>query len=452
MSSDYITPHEAALAVVATGMKKARLFPDVLVALLFMGGVLFTTGGMLYVMVEGELEGLFDSNPAIARLVQGALYPIGLFFVVMMGVELYNANTFYLTVAWLRGGVHPLDIAINWVVSYIFNLVGTIFVCYIWVKFSGVGTTKGYVAGSISTTLAKCDQPFHHTLIRAIVGNFYVALGLYILLLARPIHVRFLALWLPIFVFVLLGFTHTIADMYLVLMGIINGAPVGVGTAAWKVLLPGAIGNGIGGCAFGLFFPYYFHLLVVERDSRRLNLPEYEERDEQPELGVDSRVVRQKVGEVDNAEELPQEPEELPMIDEDLDSLDLLANEPAPPIRRLLTNLRRPSTGRSILSRRTTATLRRRFRSPAGVFPVLGMGAPMRKEYTLAVGLLQAHAEDETPGDVQLGGQLMRAFSRRGSNGTRGSNGSRALRDLDDLEKGVAPDELPPTRSRDRTP
>ena len=33
----------------------------------------------------------------------------------------------------------------------------------------------------------------------------------------------------------------------LVTMGLINGAPISVGKAAWKVFLPGAIGNIIGG-------------------------------------------------------------------------------------------------------------------------------------------------------------------------------------------------------------
>ena len=41
------------------------------------------------------------------------------------------------------------------------------------------------------------------------------------------------------------------------------------------------------------------HIFVVEQDRKKLELPEYELRDEQPELNQDSRVVRQKKSKFD---------------------------------------------------------------------------------------------------------------------------------------------------------
>ena len=52
----YLTTHETALAVVATAMKKARLRIDTLALSSLMGGILFSTGGMLYVLVESYLS------------------------------------------------------------------------------------------------------------------------------------------------------------------------------------------------------------------------------------------------------------------------------------------------------------------------------------------------------------------------------------------------------------
>ena len=48
---------------------------------------------------------------------------------------------------------------------------------------------------------------------------------------------------------------------------------------------------------FGVVITWYLHIYVVERDRAALNLPQYELRDEQPELNQDSRVVRKRAPE-----------------------------------------------------------------------------------------------------------------------------------------------------------
>ncbi len=58
----YITPHEAALAVVATSMKKSRLKWDLLVINSIMGAFLFSAGGMLDLMCQAQNQGLVDNE------------------------------------------------------------------------------------------------------------------------------------------------------------------------------------------------------------------------------------------------------------------------------------------------------------------------------------------------------------------------------------------------------
>ena len=85
MDNLYLTTYEAALAVVATAMKKARLRIDVLVINSLMGGMLFTTGGMLYDLIRAGFSGINETNPGVISLLQGICYPIGLFYVVILG-------------------------------------------------------------------------------------------------------------------------------------------------------------------------------------------------------------------------------------------------------------------------------------------------------------------------------------------------------------------------------
>ncbi|KAG2731205.1 hypothetical protein G9P44_005621 [Scheffersomyces stipitis] len=436
----YLTTHETALAVVATAMKKARLRIDTLALSSLMGGILFSTGGMLYVLVESYCPGLRESNPGIIYLIQGALFPIGLFYVVIMGVDLFNSNILFFSTALCRGAVSFLDLFISWFVSYWLNLVGNIFVCYIICHYSHVSQEPSFIEGSITVVETKVKFSFVANLIKAIAGNFFVSLAIYLQLMAKPLHVKLIMMVLPIFSFVAMGFTHAVADMYLLIMGTINGAPVSVGELAWKLFLPGALGNIIGGSFFGVVITWYLHLVVVERDQRQLHLPQYEVRDEQPELGMDSRVVRQQPS-VEITEEFPTLEEKLgeERLSSDSSNLEVYRSRS----RLISSDLARISSRATGISRITTRTIRTAKKSPKNVFPVYGMGPASSKDQKIASGrddyddndtnsMYSASQElgpNEVPSADYIGEQLRKVISRKGS-----SAGSNLRRKVSDLE------------------
>lgn len=419
--SNYLTTYEAALAVVATGMKKARLPLDTLVINSFLGGLLFATGGMLHVMVQSELPEIHKSDPGIIFLIQGLVYPIGLFYVVVMGVELFNSNILYFTVAYARRAVSLLDVTISWMISYWFNLVGNIFVCYIICHYSHVTSSENFISGSIAIVEAKVSYTFTQTLIKAMAGNFFVCLAIYLQLMAKPLHVKFMMMVLPIFSFVSMGFTHAVADMFVMILGLVNKAPVPVREVAWKVFLPGAIGNIIGGCFFSLLLPYYLHIVVVERDQRLLKLPKYDVRDEQPDLNQDSRVVRQRPEEkIDYELETPEVPVDF-SCKTSSSSLDVQSYDNP----QALVDPHDLSRVTSRFSRATTRSGNGHQigRSPANVFPVYGMGPPLERERSIASGrgdedndTASVHTAktslEREPSAAFIGEQLRRALGR----------------------------------------
>ncbi|EGV62241.1 hypothetical protein CANTEDRAFT_95131 [Yamadazyma tenuis ATCC 10573] len=257
-------------------------------------------------------------------------------------------------------------------------------------------------------------------------GNFYVALAVYLQIMAKPLHVKFILIFLPIFSFVGLGFTHSVADMFVLTMGLVNGSSHSVGEIAWKVFLPGALGNMIGGTFFGIVIPWYSHIYSVEQDQRLLNLPQYELRDEQPEINSDSRVVRER-RRVSSA-----------IIDEKpkTHSTDISGStsvEQFSPPQGLYDDtsivsdssharsLSRVATGASLHSRHTSLRSRSHsFRSPKNVFPVYGMGEPLERERTIASGKYEDAPEPMTDdGDVEsersaefVGTRIKRILSR----------------------------------------
>lgn len=437
----YITPHQAALALVATAMKKARLTIDVLALNCILGGVVFSAGPLMYLAVHSESPELWDKNPGVLVVLGSIVISIGLFYVVILGADLFNSNVLFFTVGLLRGAVSIWDVLLSWSFSWIGNIAGSLFVSYVIVYLSGIGKSEEWKLSSIKISEQKASSTFMETFLKGIGGNFFVAMAIYLQLLSKPFHVKFLGVLIPIFTLACIGFTHVVADESIFFIGMLNGADVSVGKYIWKVLIPSSVGNMIGGAAFGIYIPFYLHLVVVERDQKKLSLPEYEERDEQPELNVDSRVVR-----------VPREEVEAENDDDDEDSTDRENNEylsektaqgessdvtdtdvhpylepvrttRSRPVSDISLNTSDGSIPLSLISddrfravshpnvrinkayssqvlrtAKTSPNLKKRkslLRSPPGVFPVRGMGEPLMKEKTIQNGCYTERHKDK---------------------------------------------------------
>lgn len=438
--TNYIPPHEAALAVVATGMKKARLSIDSLILNAFVGGFLFSTGSIMYLSAHAQSPDLFKDNPGILDLISSITFGIGLFYVVILGVDLFNSNILYFSVAFLHGSVTIFDVALSWIVSFFMNLGGALLFGYLFSHLTHISRTPTFIQISREIAEQKASYSFIETFLKGIGGNIFVCLAIYLQIMAKPIHVKFLLIVIPIFTLAFTGLTHVVADIDILFIGMLNGANVTVGEYIWKLLVPASIGNMLGGFLFSLVLPYYLHTVVVERDRKALNLPQYEAKDEQPDLNMDSRVVRIPKREAEENEEEAESESEDEENDPDnlyekVDTPDVVDNSesnnhfsPLPPLDQSLlesersipsirsdtdssdnasrviatrTNSRTQTTmpvyeslhgstlsgrnssladNKSIIRKRARNRLRRKFRTfrtPLGVFPVRGMADPL---------------------------------------------------------------------------
>lgn len=63
------------------------------------------------------------------------------------------------------------------------------------------------------------------------------------------------AVWFPISAFVAMGFDHSVANMFIIPLGMLRGADVSVSDFLLKNLLPVTLGNIVGGalCVMGLY-------------------------------------------------------------------------------------------------------------------------------------------------------------------------------------------------------
>lgn len=218
----------------------------------FLSGCYIAFGGLVAVSVVGASPAIAASGaPGLARLIFALVFPVGLLLNLSHGGELFTGQTMRATLAVLSNKSTFAQLAQNWVVSFTGNFAGALAILAL-VLASGLFPT-GSPASSFASSLsqAKLSLPFTEALCRAILANWLVCLAVWQASAAKTASDRFFAIWPPIAGFVAAGLEHSVANMFLVPLGLACGAG-GLDLGAFagflgKNLLPVTLGNAIAG-------------------------------------------------------------------------------------------------------------------------------------------------------------------------------------------------------------
>ena len=240
--------------------------------------VLAILAGMFIAMagVGASTASCTVENASLGKFLGAAVFPGGLAMVLIAGSELFTGNTL-LIIPLMEKQVTIGGVLKNWIVVYLGNLVGSLLVSAICVWGGQLGLFSNALAVSaMSTAAAKCSLPFAQALIKGIGCNFLVCIAVWMSFAAKDIAGKFLALYLPILIFVVAGFEHSVANMYYISVGLFAKtnptylqAAVDAGkdltSLTWgnmflANLLPVTIGNIIGGAVL-VGLSYWFAYL-----------------------------------------------------------------------------------------------------------------------------------------------------------------------------------------------
>lgn len=215
----------------------------------FLSGVLsgchIAFGAYLVLSVGGNCPGLAQTNPGLQKIISGAFgLPFGLMMVLIGGGELFTGNTAILTVALLEKKATFKDLLKNWTASYSGNFLGSLLMCAL-VLLSG---TLGAGPQAMAAAAAKTTLPFHQAFFRGVLCNWLVCMAVYMASGASSLASKMVAIWFPISAFIALGLDHSIANMFLIPLGIALGAAnVTPKMFLLNNLLPVTLGNIFGG-------------------------------------------------------------------------------------------------------------------------------------------------------------------------------------------------------------
>eukprot|EP00879_Flechtneria_rotunda_P001112 GHRR01001254.1.p1 GENE.GHRR01001254.1~~GHRR01001254.1.p1 ORF type:complete len:333 (+),score=143.33 GHRR01001254.1:110-1108(+) len=242
-----LSPAEAYQYVAKDGAKKAAMSPFKTFVMALYAGAYIAFGGFLGLAVVNGCPALVQSNPGLAKLLFALVFPVGLTLNTLHGTELFTGNTMKLPAAIYEGKTNLNGLIKNWFWSYSGNFVGSLlFVAA--VVASGVLTAGA--SYPIKTAVAKASLPWAQAFIRAVMANWLVCMAVWSSGAASSLPGKVMGIWPPIAAFVAIGLEHSVANMFLIPLGIALGADITFSHFLTNNLVPVTLGNIVGGLVF----------------------------------------------------------------------------------------------------------------------------------------------------------------------------------------------------------
>ena len=236
------TPAEVAAGFSDLGVRKAGTPAGKLLLLAVLAGMYIAFAGV----------GATIANVVVNKLAGACVFPAGLAMVVVAGSELFTGDNLMLT-SLLDRRITAGKMFLTLLIVYLGNLLGSLLVAFMAVGSGVMGAYAEAVAGAAVT---KATLGFGPALLRGVLCNILVCVAVWMAAAAKTVPGKIVGLFLPIMVFVLCGYEHSVANMYYLPAGMLAAARyalpaegLNLGSALLGNLLPVTIGNMIGGFA-----------------------------------------------------------------------------------------------------------------------------------------------------------------------------------------------------------
>lgn len=239
------TPQETYLGLAEKGATNALMPTDKMLLQSILGGCYVGFGGLLSLSIAGNVPGIAASNPGLQRMIFAALFPMNLLLIMTTGGQLFTGNAASVAAALFEGHVDLRALAKSWAVSLAGNTIG----CGL---FARAAKYTGLLAGgpaelALEMTATKCSQAFGPVVVKAIMCNWLVCMAVFLAGAANDLAGKMVGIWFPISTFVAIGLEHSVANLFLLPLGLLAGAPLSARDVIVKNLVPAVLGNAIAG-------------------------------------------------------------------------------------------------------------------------------------------------------------------------------------------------------------
>ena len=206
------------------------------------------------ILLVFTLSGALDGAP-YTKLLMGIFFSVALSLVVIAGAELFTGNNMVMFAGYLKKTVSLGEVLKLWLICWIGNLVGAILLAFI---YNATGLyTDATLTAMTNTAAMKMTAGFIPLLTRGMLCNMLVCLAVWCGFRSKSESGKLIMVFWCIVAFFTTGFEHSIANMTLMAVALMepSGQAVTIGGYFWNLLFV-TIGNVIGGVIF-VALPYY---------------------------------------------------------------------------------------------------------------------------------------------------------------------------------------------------
>lgn len=210
-------------------------------------GGMYIGFGILLIFTAGGL--LNAAGSPATKIVMGAAFGVALSLVVIAGAELFTGNNFVMATGLIHKEVTLKDTVLLWVVCWVGNLIGSVILGFL---YHLAGVSAGPVAEFMAKTAeAKMAAGFLPLLSRGILCNILVCVAVWCGFKCKSEAGKLIMIFWCLFVFITAGFEHSIANMTLLTVGLLEPSTyaVTIGGFVYNLLVV-TLGNMIGGILF----------------------------------------------------------------------------------------------------------------------------------------------------------------------------------------------------------
>ncbi|WJV55539.1 formate transporter FocA [Pectobacteriaceae bacterium CE90] len=213
-----LLPAAMAKAAEDAGVYKATKQPLTTFYLAITAGVFISIAFVFYITAT---TGSSAMPFGVAKLIGGICFSLGLMLVVVCGADLFT-STVLIVIAKASGRITWKQLALNWINVYVGNLIGALFfVALIWFSGEHMVANGSWGLNVMQTANHKLEHTFVQALCLGILANLMVCLAVWMSYSGRSLTDKMFAMILPVAMFVASGFEHSIANMFMIPMGIV---------------------------------------------------------------------------------------------------------------------------------------------------------------------------------------------------------------------------------------
>lgn len=276
--ANYLSPQEITDYTSDGGVNKVNRSVLLVFLMAIMAGVYIALGGFASSVAAHDL-----TNKGLNKLVTGAVFPVGLMFVVINGADLFTGNCL-IAISTFEKRTTLAQFVKNLVIVLVGNFVGALAIAFL-VANSSILTMSDnrYGAYMLKTGVSKVNFSFTEALCLAILCNIFVCAGIWMIYGAKDVAGKILAGFFSIFAFAISGAEHVVANMFYIptaLFAKSNPAFVEAShlsadkldSLTWgsffvKNVIPVTIGNIIGGLFIAVMYFLIYKKLTKPSDK-----------------------------------------------------------------------------------------------------------------------------------------------------------------------------------------